>query len=91
MQPNVELKTRPKQLLGSLLLVITLPAPRKGAHTLFTSQREIKREREKEKEKERERMRERKRERARERERERESEKERLFILKRNDGCLGTY
>jgi hypothetical protein len=24
-QPNLELKTRPKQLLGSLLLVITLP------------------------------------------------------------------
>ena len=25
-QPNLELKTRPKQLLGSLLLVIVLPA-----------------------------------------------------------------
>jgi hypothetical protein len=25
-QPNLELKTRPKQLLGSLLLVIALPA-----------------------------------------------------------------
>jgi hypothetical protein len=25
-QPNLELKTRPKQLLGSLPLVITLPA-----------------------------------------------------------------
>jgi hypothetical protein len=24
-QPNLELKTRPKQLLGSLVLVITLP------------------------------------------------------------------
>jgi hypothetical protein len=25
-QPNLEMKTRPKQLLGSLLLVIVLPA-----------------------------------------------------------------
>jgi len=27
MQPNLELKTQPKQLLGSLPLVIALPAP----------------------------------------------------------------
>jgi len=26
MQPNIELKTRPKQLLGSLPLVIALPS-----------------------------------------------------------------
>ncbi len=29
-QPNLELKTQPKQLLGSLPLVIALPNPRQG-------------------------------------------------------------
>jgi hypothetical protein len=47
------------------------------------------REREKERERERESMRE--KERKRERERESERETERLFIFKRNDGCLGTF
>ena len=55
----------------------------KGAHTLFTSQREREREREGERERERE----------KEGERERDVELSRIviFIFKRNDGCLGTF
>jgi hypothetical protein len=55
----------------------------KGAHTLFTGQRErvIKIER----------GRERKRERERERERDVEMSRIVIFIFKRNDGCLGTF
>ncbi len=59
----------------------------KGECALFTGQREreIKREREKG-------GRERKKgEREKEGRREREREKERIFISKRNDGCLGTF
>ncbi len=33
-QPNLELKTRPKQLLGSLPLVITLPGQAHNKQTL---------------------------------------------------------
>jgi hypothetical protein len=33
-QPNLELKTQPKQLLGSLLLVIALPAEGNGVASL---------------------------------------------------------
>ncbi len=49
-QPNLELKTRPKQLLGSLPLVIALPALTLEEHTLLDGQREIKRERGRERE-----------------------------------------
>jgi hypothetical protein len=62
-QPNLKMKTRPKQLLGSPGFS---HAPRlyacKGEHTLFTGQRERKREREREREGERETERERGRE-----------------------------
>ncbi len=54
-------------------------------------EREGVRERERERKREREIKREGGRERKRERERERKREKERVFISKRNDGCLGTF
>ncbi len=38
-QPNLELKTRPKQLLGSLLLVIALPG---GAELALDSDQKFK-------------------------------------------------
>ncbi len=57
----------------------------KGEHTLFTSQRERVRKREREKDTER------KTEREKDIERKREREKERVFIFKRNDGCLETF
>jgi len=36
-QPNLELKTRPKQFLGSLLFVIALPAEGEGSVQLTSS------------------------------------------------------
>jgi hypothetical protein len=56
-----------------------------GSHTLFTGQREPKRERERETETETE------TERERGREREREMFRIVILIFKRNDGCLGTF
>jgi hypothetical protein len=49
----------------------------KGARTIFNGQRERERERE--------------RERGGEIEKEGGRQKERVFIIKRNDGCLGTF
>ncbi len=84
-QPNLELKTQPKQILGSLPLLIALPgvgvlyackdAHSLCAHPLHPSERE--RERGREREKEGERKREGGREREKERERKREGERER--------------
>ncbi len=88
-RPNLELKTRLKQLLVSLRLDITLPGAC-NSFSLFLNlslsfsdwservrERERKREREKEKEREREREREGERERARERGRERKGRRKR--------------
>jgi hypothetical protein len=54
----------------------------KGAHTLFNGQIEKERERVRKTEREREREK---------RVRKTERDSERVFIFKRNDGCLGTF
>jgi hypothetical protein len=63
-------------------------------HPLHSSEREKEREKYHERERERKREREggeRGRERKKEREREKKGGRERVFIFKRNDGCLGTF
>jgi hypothetical protein len=69
-QPNLEFKTRPKQLLGSLPLVIVLPGGMHRVRACFVLSRVCTPS-------------------SPLRERERERVKERVFIFKRNDGCLG--
>jgi hypothetical protein len=59
--------------------------------SLPVREREIERERVRKREGGREGERERERERERKMEGESEKERERLFIFKRNDGCLGTF
>jgi hypothetical protein len=82
--PNLKLKTRPKQLLGSLPLAFVLPGGMLRAHPHFllasrslVSQRERESEGDREREKETERGRKREGESERDREREREKERER--------------